>query len=36
MSLVVGVLIMVTGVTALLGLVCYLVDRSTARQEHKR
>ncbi len=36
MSLVVGVLVMVTGVTALLGLVCYLVDRSTARQEHKR
>jgi uncharacterized membrane protein YsdA (DUF1294 family) len=36
MSLVVGVLVMVTGVTALLGLIVYLVDRSTARQEHKR
>ena len=35
MSLVVGTIVWVVAGTALLALVCYLVDRSTARQEHK-
>ena len=35
MSLVVGTVIWVIGVTAIVGLAAYVVDRSTARQEHK-
>lgn len=33
MSLVVGTIVMVSGATALLGLVVWAIDRSTARQE---
>jgi hypothetical protein len=35
MSLVVGTVIWVIGVTVLVGIAAYVVDRSTARQEHK-
>ena len=35
MSLVVGTIVWVVAGTALLGLVVYAVDRSTARQERK-
>jgi uncharacterized membrane protein YsdA (DUF1294 family) len=35
MSLVVGTLILVCSATAVLGLVVYLVDRSTARRERR-
>jgi hypothetical protein len=35
MSLVVGTIVWVVIGTAVLGLVCYAVDRSTARQERK-
>jgi len=35
MSLVVGTILLVIGVTAVVGIVAYLVDRSTARQERK-
>ena len=33
MSLVVGTILWVIGVTAVVGIVGYVVDRSTARQE---
>jgi uncharacterized membrane protein YsdA (DUF1294 family) len=35
MSLVLGTIVWVIAVTAVLGLVVYAVDRSTARQERK-
>jgi len=35
MSLVVGTILWVLGVTALVGLAAWALDRSTARQEHK-
>jgi len=35
MSLVVGTLVLVTSVTAVVGIVAYVLDRSTARQERK-
>jgi hypothetical protein len=35
MPLVVGVIIMVSGATVLVGVVGWLVDRSTARQEEE-
>ena len=35
MSLVVGTILWVLGVTALVGLVAWALDRSTARQERK-
>ena len=35
MSLVVGTILWVIGVTAVVGIVAYVVDRSTARQERK-
>ena len=35
MSLVVGTILWVLGVTAVVGIVAYVVDRSTARQERK-
>jgi len=35
MSLVVGTLVCVVGATVLVGIVAYLVDRSTARQERR-
>ena len=35
MSLVVGTLLWVVGVTALVGLAAYALDRSTARQERQ-
>jgi len=33
MSLVVGTIVLVCGATAVLGIVVFVVDRSTARQE---
>jgi hypothetical protein len=33
MSLVVGTILLVCGATAVLGVVVYMVDRSTVRQE---
>jgi hypothetical protein len=35
MTLVVGTILWVTGVTAVVGIVGYLLDRSMARREHK-
>lgn len=35
MSLVVGTILWVTGVTAVVGIVAYVLDRSEARQERK-
>jgi len=35
MSLVVGTILLVCGATVVLGIVAYVVDRSTARQERK-
>lgn len=35
MSLVVGTVIWVIGVTAVVAIAAYVLDRSTARQEHK-
>ncbi len=35
MSLVVGTILWVIGVTAVVGIAAYVVDRSTARQERK-
>lgn len=35
MRLVVGTILWVSVITVLLGIVGYLLDRSTARQEHK-
>ncbi len=35
MPLVVGVIILVSAATVLVGFAAYLVDRSTARQEQK-
>jgi hypothetical protein len=35
MSLVVGTILWLTGVTVVVGIVAYVVDRSTTRQERK-
>jgi hypothetical protein len=35
MSLVVGTILLVSVATAVVGFVAYILDRSTARQEHK-
>ena len=35
MPLVLGTILWVIGVTAVVGIVAYVVDRSTARQERK-
>ena len=35
MTLVVGTIVWVVIVTAVVGIVAYVLDRSTARQEHK-
>ena len=35
MSLVVGTILLVIGITVLVGIAAYVVDRSTARQERK-
>jgi hypothetical protein len=35
MSLVVGTIVWVIGATVVVGIVAYIVDRSTARQESK-
>jgi hypothetical protein len=36
MSLVLGTIVSVIGVTAVVGIVAYVVDRSEARQERKQ
>lgn len=36
MSLVLGTILWVVGVTALVGLAAYTLDRSTARQERRK
>jgi hypothetical protein len=36
MSLVLGTILWVVGVTALVGLAAYALDRSTARQERRK
>jgi uncharacterized membrane protein YsdA (DUF1294 family) len=36
MTLVIGTILWVCVVTTLLGIVVYAVDRSTARQEHRK
>jgi hypothetical protein len=36
MPLVVGVIVLVTGVTAVVAIIGYVVDRSTARREREK